>query len=187
MGFKIGQKVRIKSLAEIEKTLNAMDETKGIYFSHEGMDKFCGRAVTLKELSCSNGFFCNEVPWCWHSEWLEPLEESCTHREKAVLIRGVSESEVRRCLGHKAKSIEVIEVNRTIEDILKEIDDRSIKTAFCFHHYENTVIGCDKSGKFIGIARRNPKDDWNWDIACGLCKARAMKMKDLEKELLSML
>lgn len=186
MGFKIGQKVRIKPLTEIKKTLDNMGETEKIYFAKE-MEEFCGRVVTLKELFCKGGFSCYEIPCCWHSEWLEPLEESYTRKEKAVLIRGISESEVRRCLGHKAKSIEVVEVNRTIKDVLKEIDDRTFDVTFVFHQHYNTTIGCDVRGNYVGIARKHPDDKHDLSIARGLCKARAMKMKALEKELLSLL
>lgn len=186
MGFKIGQKVRIKSLAEIKKTLDVMGETETIYFNKD-MEEFCGRVITLKELPCKGGFSCYEIPWCWHSKWLKPLEESYARIEKAVLIRGVSENEVRRCLGHKAKSIEVIEVNRTIKDVLKEIDDRTFGVTFVFHQHCDTTIGCDVRGKYVGIARKHPNDKRDLSIARGLCKARAMKMKALEKELLSLL
>lgn len=186
MKFKIGQKVRIKPFAKIKKTLDAMNETGSIYFNGE-MEEFCGRVVTLKELSCKHGFSCHEIPWCWHSEWLEPLEESYARKEKAILIRGVSENEVRRCLGHKAKSIEVVEVNRTIKDVLKEIDDRTFDVTFVFHQHYNTTIGCDVRGNYVGIARKHPNDKRDLSIARGLCKARAMKMKALEKELLSLL
>lgn len=176
MKFKPGDKVRIKSWAKIKKTLDNRGYCEGIWFN-PAMEKLCGKEVVLLtefgRLRANN--------WSWAKAWLEPLPKT----EKAVLVRGMTEYDVRRLLGGRAKSIETVEVCKSALEIAREIDGR--KPTFNYHVYGNTTIAVDDSGKHIGVARRNPKDDWNSLIGRALAKARTMKWDDLERELLAAL
>lgn len=177
MKFKAGDKVRIKSWEEIKKTLNIDGYCGKVWFNPD-MKKLCGKEVVL---SPNDYGMLSAKGWDWAEAWLKPLSRT----EKAVLVRGMTEYDVRRLLGGRAKSIETVEVRKSALEIAREIDGR--KPTFNYHVYGNTTIAVDDSGKHIGVAQRNPKDDWNSLIGRALAKARAMKWDDLERELLAAL
>lgn len=177
MKFKAGDKVRIKSWEEIKKTLDIHNYCERIWFNPD-MKKLCGKEVVL---SPNDYGMLSAKGWDWAEAWLELLPKT----EKAVLVRGMNEYDVRRLLGGRAKSITTVEVPKSALEIAREIDGR--KPTFNYHVYDNTTIAVDDSGKHIGVARRNPKDGWNSLIGRALAKARAMKWDDLERELLAAL
>lgn len=177
MKFKAGDKVRIKSWEEIKKTLDIYNYCGAIWFNPD-MKKLCGKEVVLQ---LSKWGTLTEGKWDWAEDWLEPLPKT----EKAVLVRGMTEYNVRRLLGGRAKSITTVEVPKSALEIAREIDGR--KPTFNYHVYGNTTIAVDRLGEHVGTARRNTEDDWNGVIGCALAKARAMKWDDLEQELLAAL
>lgn len=192
MDFKVGDRVRVKSWKEIEKTLNDYRECRGVYFNGE-MECLCGKII---ELNASNiyyarAFWCNENSWTWVEEWLEPIgnfdkkEKGPVKMEKVVVVRGMNEQQVRKYLGALPKSIETVEMPRSVKMICQEIRDK--REDLCYHRHGNTTIAVDYAGKHIGIARCRPGDKMDLEIGLALSKARAFGWKDLEKELLAAL
>lgn len=177
MKFKAGDKVRIKSWEEIKKTLDVHNYCGKVWFNPD-MKKLCGKEVVL---SPNDYGMLSAKGWDWAEAWLEPLPKT----EKAVLVRGMTEYDVRRLLGGRAKSIETVEVPKSALEIAGVIYEK--KPLLNYHVHDNTTIAVDDSGKHIGVAQRNPKDDWNSLIGRALAKARAMKWDNLERELLAAL
>lgn len=177
MKFKAGDKVRIKSWEEIKKTLDIYNYCGAIWFNPD-MKKLCGKEVILQ---LSEWGTLTEGKWDWAEAWLELLPKT----EKAVLVRGMTEYDVRRLLGGRAKSIETVEVPKSALEIAGVIYEK--KPLLNYHMHGNITVAVDDSGKRIGVARRNPKDNWNSLIGRALAKARAMKWNDLEQELLAAL
>jgi hypothetical protein len=80
--YRVGDKVRVKSLEGIKATLN-MDRIKigtGMMFPEE-MERWCGTIKTIDRLvENSNTRFIDRVrfsgieKWSWHFEWLEPIK-----------------------------------------------------------------------------------------------------------------
>lgn len=195
MGFKVGDKVRVKSWKEIRKMLDKRSFYRGAYFSDE-MKRLCGKVITLCE--CYNGVYdFMNVPsgkvldWCWIEEWLEPIEsvkkkeKEPVKMEKVVVVRGMNEQQIRKYLGALPKSIETVEMPRSVKAICQEILNKR-KDPY-YHYYGNATIAVDYTGKHIGIARCHPNDKMNLEIALALSKARAFGWKALEKELLAAL
>lgn len=78
--FKAGDRVKIKSLREIKKTLNEKNRHKvnDLYFNDEdrfqNMTDYCddGKVYIIKgEVHCGYELS-GEPPWVWHKDWLEP-------------------------------------------------------------------------------------------------------------------
>lgn len=177
MKFKAGDKVRIKSWEEIKKTLDIHNYCERVWFNPD-MKKLCGKEVVL---SPNDYGMLSAKGWDWAEAWLELLPKT----EKAVLVRGMSEDEVRFFLDGRARSIETIEVKRTLKEIITEIYNKP--PLFNFHFYGNATIAIDNSGRYIGVARCNPNDTWDTYVGRALSKARAMKWDNLEQELLAAL
>lgn len=192
MGFKIGDKVRVKSWEEIEKTLNDYRECRGVYFNAT-MECLCGKII---ELSASDPYYArafrsDENRWLWVEEWLESVESAekkekeSVKMEKVVVVRGMNEQQVRKYLGNIAESIETAEMPRTVAAICRDIEN---KPPFVnYHSHGNTTIAVCDFGCHVGIARCHPNDEWDSNIARALSKARAFGWKGLEKELLAAL
>ena len=180
MKFNTGDKVRVKSWEEIKKTLDDCRAREDLLFAPE-MKEFCKKEFIIKQVCSYNRFMVKDNRWIWHADWLEPLPKT----EKAVLVRGMSEYDVRRLLGGQPKSIETIEVKRSLKEIITEIYNKP--PLFNFHFYGNATIAIDNSGRYIGVARCNPNDTWDTYVGRALSKARAMKWDSLEQELLSTL
>ena len=81
--FYDGQKVRIKSLREIEK-ISDVDPfgeliLKGCLFRRDDMGPYCGQAATIDYKNAdraggSASYFLKEFGRSWMEEWLEPLD-----------------------------------------------------------------------------------------------------------------
>lgn len=192
MGFKVGDKVRVKSQKEIEKTLNDYHECHGVYFNSR-MEHFCEKTIELSESSpyFTGAFMDSKDGWLWVEEWLEPIgstdkkEKEPVKMEKVVIVRGMNEQQVRKYLNALAKSIETVEMPRSVAAICQEIFDK--RKDLYYHHHGNMTIAVDYAGKHIGVARCRPGDKMDLNIGLALSKARAFGWKALEKELLAAL
>ena len=180
MKFKAGDKVRIKSWKEIKKTLNVDGYCESLWFNPQ-MKKLCGKEVVLfnelGRLRANN--------WSWAEAWLEPLPKT----EKAAIVYGVTEEELKGYFSRMGKPFVVgtVEVPRTIESICAEI--MSKPAVISYQYFNNAVVALvgDYDFEGVGVARCHPDDKWDDNIGRALAKARALKLGDLEKELLSML
>ena len=181
MEFKAGDKVLIKSWEEIKKTLDIDGYCEGVWFN-PAMKGLCGKEVALR-LTDWGRLYANG--WSWAEDWLEPLPKT----EKAVLVYGVTEEELKGYFSRMGKSFVVgtIEVPRTIESICAEI--MSKPAVVSYQYFNNAIVALvgDYDFEGVGIARCHPDDKWNDNIGRALAKARALKLEGLEKELLSML
>ena len=181
MKFKPGDKVRIKSWTEIKKTLDSRGYCEGIWFS-PNMKKFCGKELFLS-LSITSGL--RAGGFFWASSWLEPLPKA----EKVAVFYGATEEELKGYFSRMGKSFVVgtIEAPRTVESICAEI--MSKPAVVSYQYFNNAVVALvgDYDFEGVGVARCHPNDKWNDNIGRALAKARALKLKSLEKELLSTL
>ena len=180
MKFNTGDKVRVKSWEEIKKTLDDCRAREDLLFAPE-MKEFCKKEFIIKQVCSCNRFMVKDNRWIWHADWLEPLPKT----EKAVLVRGMSEYDVRLFLDGRARSIETIEVKRSLKEIVAEIYNKA--PLFNFYVHANAIVAIDDSGRHIGVARCNPNDAWDTYVGRALSKARAMKWDNLEQELLAAL
>ena len=180
MKFKPGDKVRIKSWAEIKKTLNVDGYCEGLWFNPE-MKKLCGKEVVL--FTESGRLRANN--WSWAKAWLEPLPKT----EKVTVVYGVTEEELKSYFSRMGKSFVVgtIKIPRAIESICAEIMAKPAVVSY--QYFNNAVVALvgDYDFEGVGVARCHPNDKWNDNIGRALAKARALKLKGLEKELLFML
>lgn len=86
--FKVGDKVRIKSLEQIKPTLDGPLSTQlrtGGPLAIEGngphfqlvMAEYCGRSATISSITEFRGsaryFMDSEIGFCWNETWLEPV------------------------------------------------------------------------------------------------------------------
>lgn len=72
--LKVGDKVRVKNLMEIRRTLNSSGRTnEGIYLN-PGMHSILDGYDTIKETFIYNKkecYYLTDRNWAWSSEWLE--------------------------------------------------------------------------------------------------------------------
>lgn len=75
MKFKKGDKVRIKSLDDIRKTLNSLGICGTITFNSREMAKYCGKSATIVDY-WKESSYCIEGggDYVWRWEWLEPYK-----------------------------------------------------------------------------------------------------------------
>lgn len=181
MKFKAGDKVRVKSWVEIKKTLDENGACDKIYFAPE-MRKFCERKIVLYQ---NNPGRLSAEGYLWAPSWLEPLPKT----EKVVVVYGATEEELKGHFSRIGKPFIVgtIEVPRTIESICAEILDKP--AVISYQYFNNAVVALvgDYDLEGVGVAHCHPNDKWNDNIGQALAKARALKLKGLEEELLSML
>lgn len=193
MGFKVGDKVRVKKWKEIEKTLDIERECHGVYFNDE-MECLCGKIIELSEsgICDARAFWCNENRWFWVEEWLEPIEtaekkeKEPMKMEKVVVVRGMNAQQVRKYLGSLPKSIETVEMPRRVWDICADIFNKHKNEETSFYLKNNTTVAITKDGR-VGVARRHTGDTYNINVGRALARARALRFKALEKELLAAL
>lgn len=72
--FKIGDRVRIKSLEEIKRTLNSSGRTEEGIYLNQGMHSILDGYDTIKETFIYNQkecYYLTDRNWAWSSEWLE--------------------------------------------------------------------------------------------------------------------
>ena len=71
--LKPGSKVRVKSLIDIEKTLDKYRCCRDVWFA-PSMKKHCEKEFKIKEyISENNTFVFNDVSWKWCPEWFEVI------------------------------------------------------------------------------------------------------------------
>lgn len=108
--FKIGDKARVKTREEIEKTLDNFGECRGIPFDG-WKEEICGREFTLQSpLDTAADFLVNgyyEVV----EEWLEPCEEKSTPTKFKIgdKVQLISWAEIEKMLSGWGYSEEAIE------------------------------------------------------------------------------
>ena len=180
MEFKTGDKVRVKSWEEIEKTLDIDGYCEGLWFN-PAMKKLCGKEVVLfasKPRLRADG-------WSWAKAWLKPLPNT----EKVTVVYGVTEEELKDYFSRMGKFFVVgtVEVPWTKERIFDEIMSNSAVVSY--QYFNNAVVALVGGYNFegVGVARCHPDDKWDDNIGQALAKARALGLKDLEKKLLSAL
>lgn len=190
MGFKIGDKVRAKSWEEIEKTLDSYGYCHDMYFNGK-MKKYCGETFCLEDSYCYDAFYGPE-DWLWVEEWLEPIESAkkkekeSVKMEKVVVVRGMNEQQIRKYLGTLAKSIETVEMPRSVWEICGDIFNKCENEETSYFLKGNTTVAVTKDGR-VGVARLRAGDTYNINIGRALARARALRFKALEKELLAAL
>lgn len=194
MDFKVGDRVRVKSWEEIEKTLDDYCECRGVYFNNE-MEEFCGKIIELTESDpCYARAFKNSGrdSWEWVEEWLEPIEiiekkeKGLVKMEKVVVVRGMNEQQIRKYLGALAKSIETIEMPRSVKVICRDIFAKCQDEVTSFLFKDNVTVAVTRDGR-VGVARLRAGDIYSMDVGRALARARALRFKALEKELLAAL
>lgn len=193
MGFKVGDRVRVKSQKEIEKTLNDYHECHGVYFNSR-MEHFCEKTIELSESSpyFTGAFMDSKDGWLWVEEWLEPIgstdkkEKEPVKMEKVVVVRGMNEQQVRKYLSGLAKTIETVKMPRNIKVICCDIFNKCKNEEVSFFHRNNTTVAVTYDGR-VGVARLRAGDTYNMDVGRALARARALRFKALEKELLAAL
>lgn len=193
MGFEVGNKVRVKSWEEIEKTLNDYRECRGVYFNDE-MECLCGKIIELNasNIHYARAFWCNENSWTWVEEWLEPIgnfdkkEKGPVKMEKVVVVRGMNEQQVRKYLGALPKSIETVEMPRSVEVICRDIFAKHRDKVTSYFFKDNVTVAVTRDGH-AGVAHLRAGDIFSLDVGRALARARALRFKALEKELLAAL
>ena len=189
MGFKIGDKVRAKSWEEIEKTLDSDGYCHDMYFNGK-MKEYCGKIFRLEKGFCNT--FLDPDGWEWVEEWLEPIESAkkkekeSVKMEKVVVVRGMNEQQIRKYLGTLAKSIETVEMPRSVWEICGDIFNKCENEETSYFLKGNTTVAVTKDGR-VGVARLRVGDTYNINIGRALARARALRFKALEKELLAAL
>lgn len=196
MKFKIGDKVRIKSWGEIAKTLDNY-YYEDMYFNPV-MQEFCGKEITLIDNNKSLYDFRNTISdeihrsWYWAEEWLEPIEttekkeKEPMKMEKVVVVRGMNEQQIRKYLGALAKSIETVEMPRSVKAICRDIFAKRQDEVTSFLFKDNVTVAVTRDGH-VGVARLRAGDIYSMDVGRALARARALRFKALEKELLAAL
>lgn len=191
MGFKVGDKVRVKNWKEIEKTLDDSDRCRGLWFS-PAMKQFCGTIITLDPWDGDRSFEGKENHWIWRREWLESIEtaekkeKESVKMEKVVVVRGMNEQQVQKYLGALARSIETVEMPRSVWEICGDIFNKRGNEETSYFLKGNTTVAVTKNGQ-VGIARLRAGDTYNINVGRALARARALRFKALEKELLAAL
>lgn len=72
--FKIGDRVKIKSLEEIKRTLNSSYRTEEGIYLNPSMHSILNGYDTIKEIFIYNKkecYYLTDRNWAWSSEWLE--------------------------------------------------------------------------------------------------------------------
>lgn len=189
MGFKVGEIAQVKSWEEIKKTLDNCNYCHGTYFN-EVMAKYCGKIFRLEKGFCNT--FLDPDGWEWVEEWLEPIESAkkkekeSVKMEKVVVVRGMNEQQIRKYLGTLAKSIETVEMSRSVWEICGDIFNKCENEETSYFLKGNTTVAVTKDGR-VGAARLRVGDTYNINIGRALARARALRFKALEKELLAAL
>lgn len=193
MGFKVGDKVRVKSWKEIEKTLNDYRECRGVYFNGE-MERLCGKIIEINESDTyyARSFRSDENRWLWVEEWLESIgstdkkEREPVKMEKVVVVRGMNEQQVRKYLGALPKSVETVEMPRSVWEICGDIFNKCENEETSIFLKGNITVAVTKDGR-VGVARLRAGDTYDINVGRALARARALRFKALEKELLAAL
>ena len=83
MIFKPGDRVRIKTLDDIRKTLDRDGIASNDTYFNPLMAVFCGQTAVVKEIVSNENIILNDVKepngssfWYWCEEWLEPAEDT---------------------------------------------------------------------------------------------------------------
>lgn len=184
MGFKVGDKARVKSWKEIEKTLNDYRRCCGVYFKGE-MEYFCGKVIELSEsdVYLPGAFRDNKNCWLWVKEWLEPIKN-----DFVVTIHGISPEELKKTFGKRIKELEIISQPRSVAEIYKELLLSAKDCCIKFGYKDRTTLAIvwKPDGTVeTGYARRKPSDVSNQKAGQSLALARALGRKDIEEELLA--
>lgn len=92
MSFRLGDRVRIKSLEDIRKTLDHDDKASNHTYFNPLMAAFCGQTAVVKEIATNGNIILNDLKepngssfWCWCEEWLEPAEDTFS----SIILNGV--------------------------------------------------------------------------------------------------
>ena len=76
MKFKVGDKVRIKPVEDIKKTLDGGDSCDDTYYCEDGMGCYSGGVYDIVSAD-EDGVYqvncCEVIYWWWRDEWLEPV------------------------------------------------------------------------------------------------------------------
>lgn len=83
MSFRPGDRVRIKTLEDIHKTLDRDCISSNHTYFNPLMVIFCGQTAVVKEIAPNGNIILNDIKkpngnsfWCWCKEWLEPAEDT---------------------------------------------------------------------------------------------------------------
>lgn len=191
MKFKTGDKVRVKSWEEIVKTLDSERECHGVYFNDE-MEEFCGSTLTIGPWNDGDVYEDNKSGWVWSEQWLEPIgnfdkkEKEPVKTEKVVVVRGMNEQQVRKYLGALPESIETVEMPRSVEVICRDIFAKHRDKVTSYFFKDNVTVAVTRDGH-VGVAHLRAGDIFSLDVGRALARARALRFKALEKELLAAL
>ena len=183
MKFKAGDKVRVKSWKEIEKTLNNCRRCCGVYFNGE-MEYLCEKVIKLSEsdVYLPGAFRDNKDGWLWVEEWLEPINDF------VITIRGISPEELEKTFGERIKELEIISQPRSVAEIYEELflSAKDCNIEFKCKGWTTLAIVWKYNGTVeTGYARRKPSDASNRKAGQSLALARALGRKDIEEELLA--
>jgi len=75
--FKVGDKVKIKSIDDIRATLgrddHIIDENgdEALYFN-SNMERYCDLTFIIEQAHSDDTYHMENMDWCWHESWLEP-------------------------------------------------------------------------------------------------------------------
>lgn len=191
MNFKTGDKVRVRSWKEIKQTLTSKGTYKGYSFPEE-MKAYCGKNIILGRCVDSSVFRDSKENWSWCCAWLESLEndkkkeKEPVKMEKVVVVRGMNEQQVRKYLGALPKSIETVEIPRSVKVICRDIFAKRQDEVTSFLFKDNVTVAMTLDGH-VGVARLRAGDTYNVNVGRALARARALRFKALEKELLAAL
>ena len=182
MKFKAGDKVRVKSWEEIEKTLDSERECHGVYFDDE-MKEFCESILTIGPWNDDDVYEDNKSGWVWSEQWLEPVKN-----DFVVTLRGIPPEELKKTFGERIKELKVISQPRSVAEIYEELflSAKDCNIEFKCKGWTILAIVWKYDGTVeTGYARRKPSDVSNQKAGQSLALARALGRKDIEEELLA--
>ena len=76
MKFKVGDKVRIKSVEDIIKTLDNGDSCGDMFYCEDGMSRYSGGVYDIVSADEDGDYDLNVggvMDWYWIDEWLDPV------------------------------------------------------------------------------------------------------------------
>ena len=194
--LKAGDRVKVKPLREIKKTLNEENRHKanGLYFNDEdrfqNMTDYCddGKVYIIKGDALRGYELSGEPTWVWHKDWLEPdssiqiyIDPSDPKSAHAAVSKACKEWKEKQ---RDWTEEEIKEAERLSDEIVLELFHAEKSPMFAYSGCGNTVSEVKmKFGTWVGTcgeaycAKVHGKDVPNVTIGKCVCLCKATGRK----------
>lgn len=112
-------KILIKSVEEIEKTLDHHDEKDGVFYDKSGMSRYSGNILDTKGEKSKQGYH-RASDWTWHPDWIHVLPEGYDYEEfdsfEEACVWVANKEAILSRVGNIVKDVSILPVSDVLTD-----------------------------------------------------------------------